>query len=301
MLGLRRRRPGPHAGASARSGQVDRGIAAEIVAVADRRHPLLVRAPAKLGGLQALGAEALDRPGVDEHAARFRVACALGVAFGDVDALDAHALHQAGPLIAGLRLRCDQANVARDVEQRLLDHPGHHARIGTAAAHGRHPAGAAAAHVEHALAQRIVRALRDRGLGVGVEAGPGLADRVDVEGVDVLAEVHQVRRGGVDRQVDDHAAAGTAREQRGEHLAVVIPRDRELLEAQVARIKQLTVGVDGIDDHELGTIEADVALEQRQHAAANGAEADHDDRPGELCMQEMAIGHAGQCVHISDS
>ena len=68
---------------------------------------------------------------------------------------------------------------------------------------------------------------------------------------------------------------------------VVVPGDRELLEAQVALVEQAAVGVDRIDDHELRAVEADVALQQRQHAAADRAEADHDDRAGE-------VAHAGR-------
>src|SRR5947209_7479940 len=66
--------------------------------------------------------------------------------------------------------------------------------------------------------------------GFGVEAGPRLAYGIDVERVDVLAEIHQVGRGGVDREVDDHAATRPAGEQRGEDRAVVVARDRDLLE-----------------------------------------------------------------------
>ncbi len=301
MLSLRGRRPRAHARAGARLGQVDRGVAAEIVPAPVGRHVLLVRAPAEFGGLHALRAEALDRPGVDEDAARLRVAGALGVALGDVDALDAEALHQPAPALAVCGFLHGDAGVARDVEQRLLDHPGHHAGIGPAAAHGGGAAGTAAAHVEHAFAQGIVRALRDRGLGVGVEAGPRLADGVDVVGVDVLAEVHQVGRRGVDRQVDDHAAAGPRREQRGQHLPVVVAGEGDLLEAQAALVEQRAVGVDRVDDHELRAVEAEVALEQRQHAAADRAEADQDDRAGEAGVQEVALGHAGECVHIGYS
>ena len=67
-----------------------------------------------------------------------------------------------------------------------------------------------------------------------------------------------------------------------QHLTVVLPGDRHLLEAQPALVEQLAVGVDRVDDHELRSVEADVPLEQRQHAAADGAEADHHDRAGEL-------------------
>src|SRR5262249_32730742 len=146
-----------------------------------RRHGLLVRAPAQLGGLHALGEEALDRPGVDEFALRLGVARALGVALGDVDALDAGALHQPAPLVPRLWLLEVELELAGDVDQRLLHHPGHHAGIGAAAAHRRDAAWAAPSRLEHALAQGIVRALRDRAVAVGVEARPGLDHRVDIE------------------------------------------------------------------------------------------------------------------------
>ena len=98
-----------------------------------------------------------------------------------------------------------------DVEQRLLDEPRHHAGIGAAAAHGGDAARPPAAQIEQAFAQRIVRALRDRPVAVGIEAGPRLDHGIDVEGVDILGERHQFDRGGVDRQVDDHAAPGPRR------------------------------------------------------------------------------------------
>src|SRR5208282_6876150 len=104
VLRLGGRRPGTHSGARARLRQIDSGVAAELVPARVRWHALLVRAPTELRRLQAFGAKALDRPGVDEHMARPGVARALGVALGDMDALDAGALHQPRPLVAGLRL-----------------------------------------------------------------------------------------------------------------------------------------------------------------------------------------------------
>ncbi len=277
MLGLRRGRPGAHPGARAGLRQVDRGVAAEVVAMAVRWHPSLVRAPAQLGRLHALRAEALHRPGVDEHALRLGLARALGVALGDVDALDAGLLHQPRPVLAGLRLVHLEPGVGGDVQERLLDQPRHHAGIGPAGADGGDAAGPAPAHVEHGLAQRVVRALRDRRGLAGVEAGPRLADRVDVEGVDVLAEVDQVGRAGVHRQVDDQAAAGAGLEQRRENLPVVLLRDRDLHMAQLALVQQRTVGVDRIDYRELRGVERDVALQQRQDAATDRAKTDQHD------------------------
>jgi len=50
----------------ARALEVDRRVATEIMARAARGQRPLMRAPAKLRGLQALGDEPFDRPGVDE-------------------------------------------------------------------------------------------------------------------------------------------------------------------------------------------------------------------------------------------
>ena len=195
--------------------------------------------------------EALDRPGVDELAARLGVAGALGVALGDVDALDADALHQPAHSSRVFGSAGRDAGVAGDVEQRLLDEPGHHAGVGAAAVHSGHAARPAAAEVQHALAERVVRALRQRDLGVIVEARPRLGDGVDVVAVEVLAEVHQVDRGGIDRQIDDHAAPRPGREQRGQHLAVVLLGQADLDELELALVEQRPVGVDRIDHHEL--------------------------------------------------
>ena len=257
-------------------------------------HCFLVRAPTELGRLQTFGAESFDRPGVDEYIARLGVARALGVALGDMNALDPGALHQPRPVGAGLGLVECKTDRGGDVEQRLLDHPGHHAGIGAAAAHRGDAAGTAAAHVEHAFAQCVIRALRDRGLGVGVEAGPWFADRIDVVGVDVLAQIHQTGRRRVDREVDDHPPAGTAGQQRGEDGAVVVPGNGKLLEAQVAFVEQRPISVDRINDDEFRGVEADVPLQQRQRASADRAEADHHYRAVEPRMQRpsgLGFGH----------
>ena len=201
---------------------------------------------------------------------------------------------------------CGSANVEpvslRDVEQRLLHHPRHHAGIGAAAADRRDAARTAAAHVEHALAQRVVRALRDRGLGVGVEAGPRLAHRVDVEAVDVLAEIHQVGRRGVDREVDDHAAAGPAGEQRGEHLAVVLARDRELLELELALVEQARGRCRPGRSRRIssGRSRCGARAAAARRARSSRSRSSRSGRRTAACMA-MAFGHAGQGVHIGTS
>ena len=292
VLRPRGRRPRAHARAGPRLQQIDRCAAAEVVLAAVRRQRFLVRAPAELGGLHALGDEALDRPGIDELPGRLGIAGALGVALGDVDTLDPGALREPRPVLARLRLVELEAGIARDVEHCLLDHPGHHARVGPAAAHRGDAAAAPAAQIEQSFAQRVVRALRDRALGVGIEARPRLDDGVDVERVEILGELDQRDRGGVDRQIDHHAAARPRLEQRGQDLTVVVLRDAEVHEPQLPLVEQVVVGIIGRDHHELRTVERDVALDQRQGSLADRAEADHHDGPVEA-------GEQGGVIHFA--
>ena len=77
--------------------------------------------------------------------------------------------------------------VARDVEQRLLDEPGHHAGIGAAGGDRGRAARVLALGGQQRLAQRIVRALLGAEILVEIEAEPGLDDGVDVERADLPA------------------------------------------------------------------------------------------------------------------
>ena len=111
-----------------------------------------MRAPAELGGLQSFRNEAVDRPGVDESVEGLRMLGALGVAFGDVDALDAQAFHELAPFGAAARLAHLQVDVACDVEECLLDQPRHHTGIGAAAGDRSVAAGIACLKHQHLLA-----------------------------------------------------------------------------------------------------------------------------------------------------
>ncbi len=255
--------------------------------------------PTQLGRLHALGYETFDRPGVDERPVRLGIARALRVAFGDVDALDAGALHQLGPAVAGAGLVGRDAEVAHHIEQRVLDHPGDHARIGTAAAHRRDAAGPPPAQLEHAFAQRIVRACRRRQGAVGVQAGPGLDHRVDVERVDVLGEIHELDRGRIDRQVHDQTAPGPGREQGREDVAIVRLGQRHMNEAELALVQKCAVVVVRRDHRELGGIEGDVPLQERQRAPADRAEPDHHDGAVEAGVHRPDFGRMGNRAHAS--
>ena len=160
-LPLRGWRPRAHAGVGAGLVEIDRRAAAALVEAGVGGRPFLVHAPAEFGRLHALGEKAFDRPGVDEDVARLRALGALRIALGDMHALDAQTLGEAAPVLArfGLvRLFAEVANeIALEIDQRLLDEPGHHAGIGAATGDRGRSAGVGASLREHRLAQRVVR------------------------------------------------------------------------------------------------------------------------------------------------
>ena len=231
VLRARRRAPRAHAGVGAGLQQIDRGAAAVVVGAAIVRHPLFMGAPAEFGRLHALGHKALHRPGVDEHVHRLRLLGALGVAFGDMDALDAELVGELAPAFAALRVVERRVGVAGDVEQRLLDEPRHHAGIGAAGGDRGRAARALVFGREQGFAQRVVRALFGADILVEIEAEPRLHDGVDIERADLAAQGHDIDRGGVHRQVDAKALAAAGGQQRHQHLAVIVAGDGLLDEA----------------------------------------------------------------------
>ena len=239
------------------------------------RHPFFVRAPAELGRLQAFGNKTFHRPGVDEHVHWLRPLRALGVAFGDMDALDAELVGKLTPAFAALRLVDFRVGVAGDVEQRLLDEPGHHSGIGAAGGDRGRAAGILVLGRQQRLAQRVVRALFGAGILVEVEAEPGLDDGVDVERTDLAAQRHDVDGGGVDREVDAKALAAAGGQQRHQQLAIIVLGDRLLDEADAMLFGELAVLM-RIDDHEARLVVGEMPLDQRQCAFSDRAEADHD-------------------------
>ena len=263
------------------------------------RHPALKGAPAQLRRLQALRHEALDRPGVDEHVERLGERGALGVALGDVDALDAEIHRELGPLFAGRRLLALEAEIGGEVDQRLLDEPRHHAGIGAAARHRGGAAGVVAPRRQHGFAQSVVGARFRLHGGVEIEAGPRLDHGVDVERADFAGELHDVERGGVDREVDQEALARTCGEQRHQKVAVIVARHRLLEEAHAALVEQRAIVVAGIDDHELRAVECEMAFDQGQGAPANRAEADHHDRAIDAVINRP-VGHGAVLQNVTE-
>src|ERR1700736_6965841 len=139
-----------------------------------------------------------------------------------MDALDAELVGELAPAFAAVRLVKGRIGVAGDVEQRLLDEPGHHARIGAAGGDRSRPARALVLSGEQGLAQRIIGALLGPDLLVEIEAEPRLYHRVDIERADLPAQRHDIDRGSVDRQIDATALAAAGGQQRYQAFAVII-------------------------------------------------------------------------------
>ena len=89
------RRPRAHLGGAAGLVEIDRAARSRRMLAPVGRQPLLVRAPAELGRLQAFADEAGHAPGVDELAGTLGPAGDLRVVLGDVDHLGAGPLRQA--------------------------------------------------------------------------------------------------------------------------------------------------------------------------------------------------------------
>ena len=287
VLRPRRRAPAVHLGDRARPGDPDRGAAARVEAVAVLRLPGLVGAPAEFGRLEALGDETLDRPGVDEGAEPLVARALLGVALGDMDAPDAERLHQPRPAVAVLRHRSALPGIGGQPQQRLLDEPAHHSRIGAAAGDRRRAARVPRLLVAHRLAQRVVGPRRVVP-GLEVEPGPGLDHGVDIEHPHLAAEFHQVERRGIDREID--AEAAPLLEDAAEELAVIRLGHRALDMPDAALGEEGVVGDLGLDHHHLARVVVEMPLDQRQGAAPDRAEADHHDRPVDAAVIRIG-GH----------
>ncbi len=115
VLRARGRAPRTYARIGTRLQQIDRCAAASLVGAAIIRHPCFMGAPAELRRLHALGDEAFHRPGVDEYVDRLWLLRALGVSFGDMNALDAELVGELAPAFPALRLVKWRMGVAGDV------------------------------------------------------------------------------------------------------------------------------------------------------------------------------------------
>ena len=247
-----------------------------------------MRAPAELGGLAALADESVHRPGVDEFARHLGPVRNLGIALRDVDDLDAEIHRELGPLFAGRGFGRVVARVRRDVDKRLLDEMRYEARVGAMGDDGRRPVRVGLAHLEHFLAQRIVRAAAGRDIRVGIAAGPGLDAGVEVQRAFLVAQLDQRDARDIDRKIQ-HEIAAT--DQRVEHVPEIFPRQRVIDEPDAEFLSLLASGIIRRDDGDpVGRQAPDMAHDQRQDTLANAAKADENQTAGEMGM-DCVLGH----------
>ena len=172
----------------------------------------------------------------------------------------------------------------------FLEEPRHHPGVRAAAGDRRRAAGMRALLGPHHLAQRVVGAPRRIAADLEVEAGPRLDDGVDVEDAELAAKPQDVERARLDGQVQ--AEPATLGEQAAEDLPMVLARERRPDVVDAALREEDRVLVRGLDHVDVARIVAEVALDQRQRAAADRAEADHDDGAVDAAVDRVRRGHA---------
>ena len=182
-----------------------------------------------------------------------------------------------------------RSEVGGEAEEGFLEEPGDHAGVGAAAGDGGGAAGIGQLLGADGLAQGVVGAVLRREREVEVVAGPGLDHGVDVEDAELAAEAHDVERAGVDREVDAEAAA--VGEELGQKSPVVLGGYGGVDEADAALLEEGAVDVGGVDDGDLVGVVDEVALDQRQGALADRAEADHHDRAVYPPVARIGLGH----------
>ncbi len=213
-------------------------------------------------------------------------------------ALDADLAHQRGPSsrVFGSGV-AEPVSLATSSSACLTNHdtmpglaPQHDTAVG--------PPGAARRAARMFLAQRVVGAVGLAEALVEVEPGPRLGDGVDVERAELAAQLQDVARRGIDRQVDAEALAAALGQQRSQHLAIIVPGQRHLLEAQAVPLGERLVRVGRLDDREPGLVVVEVPFDQRQGTTADRAEADHHDGAGDAAV-DGPVGHETELLDES--
>jgi hypothetical protein len=110
----------------------------------------------------------------------------------------------------------------------------------------------------------------------------------------LLAPGDQVDAGDVDREVEQEV---TRPEFLGENAAVVVARQRLDPHGDAIARRDVTLRVPVGDDADLRRPNRDVPQQQRQHAAADAAEADHQQPAAEFRVGR--VGHGKQRSGLS--
>gem|GEM_PF-3602427 len=118
----------------------------------------------------------------------------MSIAFGDVDTPDAGFFHQFRPAVAiiGCRFGEIELQFSRKIDERFLDEPRDHARIGAAAGNRGRATGILALFSAHRFAQRIIGARGIVSFFIEIEAEPGFHHGVDIKRAMLSGVTHQI-------------------------------------------------------------------------------------------------------------
>ncbi len=109
--------------------------------------------------------------------------------------------------VIGCRFGEIELQFSRKINERFLDEPRDHARIGAAAGNGGRTAGVLALFSANRFAQRIIGARGIVGIGIEIEAEPWFHHRIDIKRAMLSGVTHQIERSGIDRKIDDERLA----------------------------------------------------------------------------------------------
>ncbi len=180
--------------------------------------------PAQFGRLESFSNEAVYRPGVDEFVPFFSDGCILGIAFGDMDDPDIQLPCQSGPFLACGRSGIDTV-VFCDVEERLFQKTGNHARIGALTDDCGRSFRMFAAEFECRFTQGIIGSFGSGRAGVRITTFPGFDGSIDIQHFFFMTEFHQGYTGYENGQVDQKVPFFKKRFQYG---TVIVFRQTDL-------------------------------------------------------------------------
>src|ERR1019366_2411057 len=281
------RQPGADPGVHAHSRQADLVLRAFLVLVRVWRHPLLMGAPAQLGGRLAFLAKSLDAPGIDELVDLLGLVRDLSIALRAVNHLHAERLREEVELLCpnelgdvggfprGQHLVRDQA--VADVEESLFrkvrDQAGVRAVLENRRRALRLPLRDQAANVHVPPVERLLGGVLLRAGGVWV---PQLGRRVHVEHTVAVTPVEDLARIDVPREIDDDVARPDVRAEERSH---VLHRDAVADEPDALRGPLLQFLRTVLEIHHRDVFGRDLKVfeQDRQRAFGHGAVADEED------------------------
>ncbi|MNQ89636.1 hypothetical protein D3C85_1049500 [compost metagenome] len=140
---------------------------------------------------------------------------------------------------------------------------------------------------QDAFPQGLVAALGQGPLGIGIAAGPGLYASIQVEHIALATELQQRQAGDIHREIQQEVPGI---QQRRQLVAVVRRVQGHAAELHPLRFgKGLTAWV-GTQDNHAARSQVDMTADQRKHALADAAEAEHYQAALET-LEQLRAGH----------